>query len=70
VRKAVEQALELGCSDVGAVRYLLSVSGQEQQSPPAVPVPIGPLNRYDRPQPSLQDYDRLRPGWVAAEVIQ
>jgi hypothetical protein len=69
VRKAVEQALELGCSDVGAVRYLLSVSGQEQQ-PPAVPAPIGPLNRYDRPQPSLADYDRLRPNWVAAEVIQ
>jgi len=73
VRKAVEEALELGCSDVGAVRYLLSVSGQ-QQPPPAAPAPIGPLNRYDRPQPSLEDYDRLRPGWpfgpVATEVIQ
>ena len=69
VRQAVEKALELGCSDVGAVRYLLSASGQEQQ-PPAAPVHIGPLNRYDRPQPSLEDYDRLRPSWVATEVIQ
>jgi hypothetical protein len=24
VRQALEEALELGCSDVGAVRYLLS----------------------------------------------
>jgi len=70
VRQAVEQALELGCSDVGTVRYLLSVSGEEQQPPPATPASIGPLNRYDRPQPSLEDYDRLRPGWVATEVIQ
>ena len=73
VRQAVEEALELGCSDVGAVRYLLSVSGLEQQ-PPAAPLHIGALNRYDRPQPSLADYDRLRPGChvgrVATEVIQ
>jgi hypothetical protein len=69
VRQAVEEALELGCSDLGAVRYLLSISGQEQQ-PPAAPPYIGSLNRYDRPQPSLEDYDRLRPNWVATEVIQ
>ena len=69
VRQAVEEALELGCSDVGAIRYLLSVGGQEQP-PPAAPEHIGALNRYDRPQPSLEDYDRLRPNWVATEVIQ
>lgn len=69
VRLAVEQALELGCSDVGAVRYLLSVKGLEQQ-PPAVPIPVGALDRYDRPQPRLEDYDRLRPTWVVTEVIQ
>jgi transposase len=68
VRQAVEEALELGCSDVGAIRYLLSAGGKEQQ--PVTPVHIGALNRYDRPQPSLEDYDRLRPNWVAAEVIQ
>ena len=73
VRQAVEEALELGCSDAGAVRYLLSVSGQEQP-PPAAPADIGALNRHDRPQPSLEDYDRLRPGRplgpAATEVIQ
>ena len=69
VRQAVEEALELGCSDVGAVRYLLNV-GKLQQPPPIAPVDIGALNRYDRPQPSLDDYDRLRPNWVATGVIQ
>jgi hypothetical protein len=63
----------LGCSDVAAIRYLLSIAGMEQQAP-AAPVHLGTLNRYDRPQPSLEDYDRLRPGCpqgrVAAEVIQ
>jgi hypothetical protein len=69
VRQAVEEALELGCSDVGAVRYQLSASGQEQQSP-VVPARIGALNRYDRPQPSLDNYDQLRSNFVATEVIQ
>jgi transposase len=69
VRKAVEEALELGCSDVAAVRYLLSVAGLPPQ-PPAAPVQLGALNRYDRPQPRLEDYDRLRPDWVATEVVQ
>ena len=69
IRQAVEEALEVGCSDVGAVRYLLSVGGQKQP-PPAAPVQIGALNRYDRPQPSLEDYDRLRPNWESREVIQ
>ncbi len=31
---------------------------------------IGVLSRYDRPQPSLEDYERLRPNWPATEVTQ
>jgi hypothetical protein len=69
VRRAVEEALELGCSDIGAIRYLLSDSSQKEQSP-VTPAQIGALNRYDRPQPSLDDYDRLCPKRVATEVIQ
>jgi hypothetical protein len=69
VRQAVEEALELGCSNVGAVRYLLNVHKLEQR-PTAKPVDIGALSRYDRPQPSLDDYERLRPNWAATEVIQ
>ncbi len=69
VRQAVEEALELGCSDVGTVRYPLNVGNREQQ-PLAAPANIGALNRYDRPQPRLDDYDQLRPNWAATEVIQ
>ncbi len=69
VRRAVEEALELGCSNVGTIRYLLNVHNLEQQ-PTAKPVDIGALSRYDRPQPNLDDYERLRPNWRATEVIQ
>jgi hypothetical protein len=55
VRQAVEEALQLGCSDVAAVRYQLSVGGREPQRVVA-PAQIGALNRYDRPQPRLEDY--------------
>jgi hypothetical protein len=65
----VEEALDLGCSDVASVRYLLSAAGQDQPLP-AAPALIGALNRYDRPQPSLVDYDRLLPSWPAREAIQ
>ncbi len=69
VRQAVEEALQLGCSDVGAVRYLLGAASRERQ--PAVgPVELGALNRYDRPQPNLADYERLRPHWPVTEVVQ
>jgi hypothetical protein len=70
VRQAVEEALELGCSDVAAVRYLLSVAGLDEKTPASLPVYLGALNRYDRPQPRLEDYDQLCPRWVATEVIQ
>jgi transposase len=69
VRQAVKEALNLGCSDVGAVRYLLTATSQEQQQPVA-PAQVGALNRYDRPQPSLDNYDQLCANRVAAEVIQ
>jgi transposase len=69
VRQAVEAALESGCSNVGSVRYLLNDSNLERR-PAAEVLEIGVLSRYDRPQPSLEEYERLRPNWAAAEVIQ
>jgi hypothetical protein len=69
VRLAVEEALQLGCSDVGAVRYLLSAASRDCQ-PPVGPVELGALNRYDRPLPNLADYERLRPHWPVTEVVQ
>jgi hypothetical protein len=69
VRRAVEEALDVGCSNVGSVRYLLNVN-QLKQGPAAKPIDIGALSRYDRPKPSLDAYDQLRPSRLATEVIQ
>lgn len=55
LEKAVEEALELGCSDVAAVRLLLG--GENGRL--AEPVDVGALSRYDRPKPQMEDYDRL-----------
>jgi hypothetical protein len=69
VRQALEAALEMGCANLGAVQYLLRVDHREQ-TPGTHPADIGVLNRYDRPQPSLEAYEQLRPNWMATEVIQ
>jgi transposase len=68
LRQAVEEALEMGCSNLGAIRYLLTVNLEEE--PTAKPIDIGALSRYDRPRPSLDKYERLRPNWLATGVIQ
>ena len=68
LRQAVEQALAMGGSDVGVIRYLLRLPELETRAA-GEPLEVGWLNRYERPQPSLQDYDRLLgTGWL--EVIQ
>ena len=69
LRRAVEEALELGCPNVGSIRYLLNGASLEQR-PAAAAMDIGILSRYDRPQPSLKDYEQLRPNWTVTEVIQ
>ena len=53
VRQALEAALEMGCANLGAIRYFLRVDHREQASA-ACPAAIGALSRYDRPQPSLR----------------
>lgn len=71
VREAVEEALEMGCANLSAVRYLLRVDRQDA-TPALDPPDIGVLRRYDRPRPSLDVYEQLRPGWagVVTEVLQ
>jgi transposase len=69
VRQALEAALEMGCANLGAVHYFLRIDHREQ-APTAHPADIGALSRYDRPQPSLEAYEQLRPNWLATEVIQ
>ena len=50
-------ALQMGCSDAEAVRYLLTVD--QLQRPPVDGVEVGPLTRFDRPMPSVAGYDQL-----------
>ena len=68
VRRAVEQALEVGGSDVALIRYLLELEQMERRVPTAA-LDVGWLSRYERPQPTLQDYDQLL-NVGAREVIQ
>jgi transposase len=63
VRQAVEETLALGASNLSAVRYLLNVDCKP--TPADVPsVEAGELCRYDRPQPSMEAYEQLRPNWT------
>lgn len=57
LKKTVEQALTLGCTDAAAVRHLLTASTLTHREPPMQE--IGSLERYERPLPVLADYDGL-----------
>jgi hypothetical protein len=57
LRQAVETALQLGCADPAAVRYLVTAEEQRRTRPEAIDV--GSLQRYARPLPVLTDYNRL-----------
>jgi hypothetical protein len=54
----------MGTSSLSAIRYLLNVDCK----PTATDLPsveAGELHRYDRPQPSMDAYEQLRPNWAA-----
>ena len=57
VRAAVEEALALGCSDAAAIRHLAEAADLARAR--STIVELGALKRYERPKPSLTDYDRL-----------
>ena len=57
LRTAVAATVSLGACDVAAVRYLLTEAGLHKAPPEAIDV--GALARYDRPMPSVADYDTL-----------
>ena len=57
VRGAVEAALSLGCSDAAAIRHLAEAADLVRAR--STLVELGALSRYERPQPSLTDYDGL-----------
>ena len=68
LEKAVNEALDIGCFDVGAVRLLLHADRQASKS--REPVEIGALSCYDRPQPQLGEYDQLLRNQPDVEVMQ
>jgi hypothetical protein len=57
LRAAVAQAVSLGACDIAAVRCLLT--GAALRKARTEPVDVGELARYDRPMPSVADYDAL-----------
>jgi len=61
---AVDHALRLGCADVAAIRHLL-MSDQLQHSV-AEAIEIGTLSAYERPLPTMVEYDRLFSGGAHA----
>jgi hypothetical protein len=69
LRNAIDKTVAIGCMDVNAVVLLLNGHGDELR-PPAEPVDIGGLSRYDRPQPTLTDYDQLLRKWPETGGIQ
>jgi sirohydrochlorin ferrochelatase len=69
LQEAIEKTLAMGCSDVSAVLLLLNTGKARQRGVPE-PVEIGSLSRYDRPQPTMIDYDQLLQKWPEIGVIQ
>src|ERR1017187_5065428 len=54
---SVEQALVLGCTDVAAIRHLLM--SDELQHAVATTMEIGALAAYERPLPTMAEYNQL-----------
>jgi hypothetical protein len=57
LRDAITTAVSLGACDVAAVRYLLTEAGLHKGQSYAIDV--GELARYDRPMPTMAEYDVL-----------
>jgi len=57
LKHAVQQALDIGCTDAAAVRHLL-VFGELSHAP-VERLALGGLERYERPLPVMSDYDLL-----------
>jgi hypothetical protein len=54
---AIDAALVLGCTDEAAVRHLATARSLEHA--PAQPVEVGPLAQFERPLPTVGEYDQL-----------
>jgi hypothetical protein len=61
---AVDRTLEMGCADVAAIRHLLMSDQLRHTAGEAIE--IGALSAYERPLPSMVEYDQLFSGSVQA----
>jgi hypothetical protein len=59
LRRAVDRAVTLGCTDSGAVRYLLLHPEPTATAVPLTIEELGMLSRYERPLPEMSSYDLL-----------
>ena len=59
---ACQQALDLGCSDAAAARYLMTQARLGRPAP--LPIEVAALRAYERPLPEVNAYDAL----LTAEV--
>lgn len=57
LQRAVKEALELGCSDVAAIKHLMNAKNLVHLTSPIIN--IGLLSKYERPLPQVKSYDRL-----------
>jgi hypothetical protein len=57
VRRAIDTALETGCTDIAAVQHL--VHAHDLNRPACEVMEIGSLERYHRPTPMMNEYDQL-----------
>jgi hypothetical protein len=57
LQQAIEKALATGCTDPAAVRHLLH-AGELKHTICEV-IDVGLLERYERPLPVMNEYDRL-----------
>ena len=62
LRRAAEEALSLGCTDVSAVQCLLLQSASATASVTLSAEDLGDLSRYDREMPEMSGYDQLLAG--------
>lgn len=69
LKVALEETLDLSCFDVEALRLLLTAERSEKREPGEA-VEIGALRSYDRPQPTIKNYDQSLENYPARGVIQ
>jgi hypothetical protein len=67
LERAITQALELGCTDEAAVRYLMQASSLAHRPVELLELPN--LARYEQPPPIITSYDQLLSRRASQEVM-